>query len=202
MSEETQEAPPAATGGRKKQGPVVDWGMVRAMWATGATTEEIAGKFPGLKAGTIRQRARREGWGPAIKALRDNVARRVKGQAVAAVTGSSGREAKMAQTQSVVAAGVTALAELTAERRDQYLSDMGKVAVTVGKFVTQLGPEDVLANARNIEAIDKVNRRNLGLEQSAGVAVQVNVGGAALGGFRGGAVRRGSPMEVEAEVVG
>lgn len=59
-------------------------------------------------------------------------------------------------------------AELLSKRREKYQRNLGKAMDAAGETISQMPGVAVLASAKDIDAIDKVARRTLGMDETGG----------------------------------
>ena len=137
------------------------WAEIRTAYASGIGLREIARNM-GIPAGTVLARSKREGWTQQIAQAklieRPELARDLaKPDAINAIT-------------PMQSAAIT-----LQDRGQRYAERMAGVSERVLPHLESLPPGEILERARNVEQLDRVARRNFGLDSQPPGGSPVNL---------------------------
>jgi uncharacterized protein YjcR len=134
-----------------------DWQAIRSLYLDGATYKELGEKF-GVKEGTIKARASREGWSKIPVRHREATIRSVnKESAVIAQELWSDRRERVRNQEFTIASKILTYAEQMAE--DQILAKIDKIKVgaDMARRASGLDKEDNNRNAVNIAILSDID---------------------------------------------
>jgi len=137
------------------------WAEIRTAYASGIGLREIARNM-GIPAGTVLARSKREGWTQQIAQAklieRPELARELaKSDAINAIT-------------PMQSAAIT-----MQERGQRYTERMAGVSEKLLPHLESMQPGAILDSARDIEQLDRVARRNYGLDNQPQIGGLINV---------------------------
>jgi transcriptional regulator with XRE-family HTH domain len=128
------------------------WAEIQTAYAGGIGLRELARNM-GVPAGTILARAKREGWTQQIQSAK----------------------ALGSPMQSLAITPMQSAAMSIQQRGQRHIERMAGVTEKGLDHVESMEGNAILENVESIEKLDKVARRTFGLDQVAGVGLQVNI---------------------------